>query len=92
LHVVVAAGSAVEGVAAGAVAPAPDVPFCTPPWPLQAPRPVLDEVVPSLQAVGSAWLDSVSANISSGAARAPTIVVFFMTIHSFGVILFLREL
>jgi len=26
--------------------------FCTPPWPLHAPRPVAMEVVPSLQVVG----------------------------------------
>jgi hypothetical protein len=66
LQVVGAAGSAV-----GAVALAPDASFCTPPWPLQAPRPLLAEVVPSLQVVASAWLDNVSANISSGAAKAP---------------------
>jgi len=28
--------------------------FCTPPWPLHAPLPVVAEVVPSLQVVGSA--------------------------------------
>jgi hypothetical protein len=46
--------------------------FCTPPWPLQAPRPVAVEVVPSLHVVGAgesaaqaAWLQ---ARISNGTA------------------------
>ena len=45
------------GVAAGAEADGADEPeaaFCTPPWPLQAPRPVAVEVVPSLHCVGAA--------------------------------------
>jgi hypothetical protein len=57
-------GAALE-VAAGAG-------FCTPPWLLQAPRPVAVEVVPSLHVVGAgesaaqaAWLQ---ARISSGMA------------------------
>jgi hypothetical protein len=45
------------GVAAGADeddADEPEAAFCTPPWPLQAPRPVAVEVVPSLHCVGAA--------------------------------------
>jgi hypothetical protein len=45
------------GVAAGADEE-PELPdevaFCTPPWPLHAPRPVALEVVPSVQFVGAA--------------------------------------
>jgi hypothetical protein len=43
-----AAGAAGAGAAAGAVAPVP-ADLLTPPWPLQAPRPLRAEVVPSLQ-------------------------------------------
>jgi hypothetical protein len=45
------------GVAAGAEADGVEeleAAFCTPPWPLQAPRPVAVEVVPSLHCVGAA--------------------------------------
>lgn len=45
------------GVAAGAGLEDADelgAAFCTPPWPLQAPRPVAVEVVPSLHCVGAA--------------------------------------
>ncbi|HEX4241434.1 MAG TPA: hypothetical protein VHZ53_08485 [Steroidobacteraceae bacterium] len=51
-------------------------PFCTPPWPLQAPRPVAVEVVPSLQVVGAgasaARLDSENAAMINEAATNPT--------------------
>jgi hypothetical protein len=57
--IMVPLGGALEagGAAAGAdeepVLP-DEVAFCTPPWPLHAPRPVALEVVPSLQVVGVA--------------------------------------
>jgi hypothetical protein len=69
-------GAAATGEVAGV-----DAAFCLPPWPLQAPRPVAVEVVPSLQvvvaAVSSAWLGKVNTNINRGAARAPIILIFF---------------
>jgi hypothetical protein len=50
--------------------------FCTPPWPLQAPRPVAVDVVPSLQVVGAgasaARLDSENAAMINEAATNPT--------------------
>jgi hypothetical protein len=80
-----AAGAAAgAGVAAGVAEAAAVVfaAFCTPPWPLQAPLPVAADVVPSLQVVGaaaveSAWLAIDIANIKMGAARAPRSMVFF---------------
>jgi hypothetical protein len=42
--------------------------FCTPPWPLHAPRPVAMEVVPSLQVVGIP--DAAGAAGADGAAGA----------------------
>jgi hypothetical protein len=81
----VAAGAvaAAEAGAVDAVAAVVLVAFCTPPWPLHAPRPVAAEVVPSLQVVGlgeSAYPGIASANINNGAARTPTKYFLFMTI------------
>ncbi|HME38605.1 MAG TPA: hypothetical protein VKG63_06560 [Steroidobacteraceae bacterium] len=71
-----AAGAAVAGAAAVLEA------FCTPPWPLQAPRPVAVEVVPSLHVVGAvesaAEAGSDNANAIKGAATSPTRTEFFM--------------
>jgi hypothetical protein len=75
-----AAGAAAGGAAVIAMVELGAAAFCTPPWPLQAPLPVADEVVPSLQVVGvvaSAWLGSVITNISNGAAKALTRCIFF---------------
>jgi hypothetical protein len=78
------------GVAAGAEAAdelvedeAPEF-FWTPPWPLQAPRPVALEVVPSLHVVGaaagavSAAAGSAKASASNGAATSEASVVRFI--------------
>jgi len=72
-----------EGAGAAAAVPAVEaaevdvrdvfVAFCTPPWPLHAPRPLAAEVVPSLQVVGlveSACPGIASAKMSNGAAKA----------------------
>jgi hypothetical protein len=68
------------GVAAGAeedpVLP-DELAFCTPPWPLQAPRPVALDVVPSLQAVGAAaaWAPAVcTAKPDTSRTREGTII------------------
>jgi hypothetical protein len=77
-----AAGVLVAGVAAAAGAA-----FWTPPWPLHVPLPVEVLVVPSLQvvvvaAVSAARLCIANAKTNRGAAMSPTIVVFFMNLHS----------
>jgi len=76
-----AAGAAAAG--AGAVVEA----FWTPPCPLQAPRPVAVEVVPSVQVVGAevesaAQAGSDNANNIKGAAMSPMRFGFFMKVHS----------
>jgi len=77
-----AAGSA--GAAASALLAAA---FCTPPWPLHAPRPVAVEVVPSLHVVGAAesaaLAGSPSMNTIKGSARRPARFVFFMDFSYF---------
>jgi hypothetical protein len=50
--------AAVAGAAAASAEGLPFAGFCTPPWPLQAPRPEVVEVVPSLQVLG---VDAVGA-------------------------------
>jgi hypothetical protein len=83
-----AAGAA--GVAAGAAAAAgaAEEPFWTPPWPLHAPRPVAEEVVPSLQVVGAGESAAVAGNAvatpraSSDAAMVPHRLLLFIRIHS----------
>jgi len=86
---VAAAGAAAAGAAAvaGAETGASNAGllldgFCTPPWPLHAPRPVAVEVVPSLQVVGApesaARVGSAKLNTIKGTARNPTSFVFFM--------------
>jgi hypothetical protein len=70
--VAAAAGAAEAVAAAGALVPAADLvleAFCTPPWPLHAPRPVAVEVVPSLQAVGVPDVAG-AAGAAAGAAAA----------------------
>jgi hypothetical protein len=80
------AGAAVAGAAGAAAGAVVEAPFWTPPWPLQAPFPVAEEVVPSLHvvaAVESAPQEgSDNANIIKGAAMSPTRSVFFMKVHS----------
>jgi hypothetical protein len=72
----VVAGAAVAA-AAGAAAAAALLfeAFCTPPWPLHAPRPVAVEVVPSLQVVGdpepAACTGSAKVNTIKGSASIP---------------------
>lgn len=70
-------GAAAAAGAAGAGAAALDVleAFTWPPWPLQAPRPVAAEVVPSLQAVGpaAAGADAVGAGAAGAAAGAAAV-------------------
>jgi hypothetical protein len=63
---------------------AADEGFCTPPWPLQAPRPVAVEVVPSLHVVGAgesaaqtAWLQA-RINNGTAATRASAWVGIFL--------------
>jgi hypothetical protein len=69
-----AAAGAVEAATAGAAAPAAGLlfeGFCTPPWPLQAPRPVAVLVVPSLQVAGAPDdAGAVEAGAAAGAAAA----------------------
>jgi hypothetical protein len=84
-----AAGAAVAGAggAAGAAAGAVvEAAFWTPPCPLQAPFPVAEEVVPSLQVVAAvasaAKAGSDNANAIKGAAMSPTRFRFFMKVHS----------
>ena len=87
----VAAGAAAAGAAAvaGAEVGASNAGlllegFCTPPWPLHAPRPVAMEVVPSLQVVGvpdaagAAGAAGAAAG-SAGAAAAALSVAAFCT-------------
>jgi hypothetical protein len=77
-----AAGAAAAAGAAGAAAAVDLAAFCTPPWPLQAPRPLAVEVVPSLQVVASVEsaprAGSDNANTIKGAAMSPTRFVYFM--------------
>jgi hypothetical protein len=66
------------GVAAGADVLLDLEAFCTPPWPLQAPRPLAVEVLPSLQVVGAAagaWATAVStAKLAAIKIRQGTII------------------
>jgi hypothetical protein len=58
---------------------------CTPPWPLQAPRPVAVLVVPSLQVAGvlpSAACATPIVSAIKGAARSPAQFRFFMKLNS----------
>jgi hypothetical protein len=84
------AAAGVVGAAAGAVAAAagasdaglPFVAFCTPPCPLQAPRPVAMEVVPSLQVLGvpdAAGSAGAAGAAAAGAAGAALVVAAFWT-------------
>jgi hypothetical protein len=86
LHVVVAplAGAA-AGAAAGAGAELEleeDEAFCTPPWPLQAPRPVACEVVPSLHVVGAVLSARAAVGVRTNspieAAITPASIVCFI--------------
>jgi hypothetical protein len=55
--------------------------FCTPPWPLQAPRPVAVDVVPSLQVAGvlvSSACATPMVNAIKGAASSPIQFRFFI--------------
>jgi hypothetical protein len=74
----VEAGAAAGAAAAGAAAAA----FCTPPWPLHAPRPVAVDVVPSLQVVAAGVSAAAPciprANTVKDTARNPARFVFFM--------------
>jgi hypothetical protein len=80
------AGAAVAGAAGAAAGAVAEAAFWTPPWPLQAPLPVAEEVVPSLQVVAAvesaAQEGSDNANNIKGAAMSPTRSVFFMKVHS----------
>jgi hypothetical protein len=82
-----AAGAAGADAAGAAGVGAVSAAFWTPPWPLQAPRPVAVEVVPSLQVVGAevesaAQAGSDNANTIKGAAMSPMRFGFFMKVHS----------
>jgi hypothetical protein len=83
-----AGGAAAAAGAAGALAGELVEPFWTPPWPLHAPRPVADDVVPSLQVVGVVESAAVAGNAvttpkaSSAAAIRPQGFLLFMRIHS----------
>jgi hypothetical protein len=81
-----AAGAGVAGAAGAASGAAVEAAFWTPPWPLQAPFPVAEDVVPSLHVVAAvesaAQEGSDNANIIKGAAMSPTRSVFFMKVHS----------
>lgn len=84
-----AAAGAGDAAVAGAAAGASNAGlllegFCTPPWPLHAPRPVAMEVVPSLQVVGvpdaaGAAGTAGAAAGSAGAAAAALSVAAFCT-------------
>jgi hypothetical protein len=84
----VAAGGADTGTVAGVAAAEALLlgAFCTPPWPLHAPRPVAAEVVPSLQVVAAvssaAKAGSDNANTIRGAAINAKNLVFFMKDYS----------
>jgi hypothetical protein len=77
-----AAGAAAVASAAGLLFEA----FFTPPWPLQAPRPVAVEVVPSLQVVGApesaARAGRLNANTIKGSARIAPRFGLFMKLYS----------
>jgi hypothetical protein len=81
-----AAGAAVAGAAGAAAGAVVEEAFWTPPCPLQAPFPVAEEVVPSLQVVAAvesaAPAGSDSANTIKGAAMSPTRFRFFMKVYS----------
>jgi hypothetical protein len=81
-----AAGAAVAGAAGAAAGAVVAVAFWTPPCPLQAPFPVAEEVVPSLQVVAAvesaAPAGSDNANTIKGAAMSPTRFRFFMKVYS----------
>jgi hypothetical protein len=81
-----AAGAGAEVAAGVAAVAAAFVAFCTPPWPLHAPRPVAVEVVPSLHVVAAASsaakAGSDNANIMRGAAINAKNLVFFMKDNS----------
>jgi len=74
-----AAGAVVVEAAAGLLFDA----FCTPPWPLQAPRPVAVEVVPSLHVVGvpeaAGAGAAVAGAVAAGALVAGAVVAAFWT-------------
>jgi hypothetical protein len=79
----VAGGDAAAGAAAGAsVAGLLFDAFCTPPWPLHAPRPVAVDVVPSLQVVGAAPSAARAGNANAitnkGIASRAMRIMFFM--------------
>jgi hypothetical protein len=83
-----AAGVFAAGAAAGA-AGAAGAAFCTPPWPLQVPLPVEVVVVPSMQvvvAVSAARLGIANAQTNRGAAMRLATAIFFMNLHSLGLI------
>lgn len=84
------AGAAALEAAAGALEavlePDAGADVCTPPWLLQAPRPVAVEVVPSLHVVGAgesaaqaAWLQ---AKISNGTAAIRASMRLFIVVYS----------
>jgi hypothetical protein len=81
-----AAGVAVAGAAGAAAGAVVEAAFWTPPCPLQAPFPVAEEVVPSLQVVAAvesaAPAGSDNANTINGAAMSPTRFRFFMKGYS----------
>jgi hypothetical protein len=81
-----AAGAAVAGAAGAAAGAVVEEAFWMPPCPLQAPFPVAEEVVPSLQVVAAvesaAPAGRDSANTIKGAAMSPTRFRFFMRVHS----------
>jgi hypothetical protein len=71
----VAAGAASEGSGAGVLFDA----FCTPPWPLHAPRPVAMEVVPSLQVLGAPEVAGAAGAADAAAAGADRVAAAFWT-------------
>jgi hypothetical protein len=83
-----AAGAAAAGAAGAAAGAVVEAAFWTPPCPLQAPFPVAEEVVPSLQVVeavaSAAEAGSDNANAIKGTAMSPTRFRFFMEVHSLG--------
>jgi hypothetical protein len=82
-----AAAAVIAGAAGAAAAGAVAAAFCTPPCPLQAPLPVVVEVLPSLQVVGVGVAESARAgndnvNTIKGAARSPAKFAFFIRFNS----------
>jgi hypothetical protein len=69
------AGAAADSSEAGLLFDA----FCTPPWPLHAPRPVAMEVVPSLQVVGVPDAAGAAGAAAAGAAVAALVEAAFWT-------------